>query len=67
MRVSHILAVAAVLVFAVGLKLAFSPPMKAAADITLVPRMNVMQMQANHRDLAVQKMQDMTFVFADGD
>jgi hypothetical protein len=67
MRVSHILAVAAVLVFAVGLKLAFSPPMKAAADITLVPRMNVMQMQANHRDLAVQKMQDMTFVFSDGD
>ena len=67
MRVSHILAVAAVLVFAVGLKLAFSPPMKAAADITLVPRMNVMQMQANHRDLVIQKMQDMAFVFADGD
>jgi len=41
--------------------------MKAAADITLVPRMNVMQMQANHRNLAIQKMQDMTFVFADGD
>ena len=67
MRVNHILAVAAVLAIAAGLKLVFSPPMKAAADITLVPSMNVLQMQANHRNLAIQKMQDMTLVFVDGD
>jgi hypothetical protein len=51
MRGSHILAVAAVLVVAVALKLAFSPPMKAAADITVVPRMNVMQMQAANPEI----------------
>ena len=67
MRVNHILAIAAVLVIGVGLKVVLSPPMKAAADITPAPSMNVLQMQADHRNLAVQKMQDMTLVFTQGD
>lgn len=67
MRVRHGLALAAVVVIALGAKLVFSSPMKAEADITPIPRLNVMQMQTSLRDMPVQKIRDMTFVFADGD
>jgi len=63
--VHHALAVAAVVIIAVGVKLPFSPPIKAEADITPAVTMNVLQMQSRHPNLPIQKMSDMTFVFAD--
>lgn len=66
MRVHHVLAVAAVVIVAVGLKLLFSTSIQAEADVTPAVTMNVLQMQSNHPNLPVQKMSDMTFVFADG-
>jgi regulatory helix-turn-helix LysR family protein len=68
MRVHHALAVAAVIIGIVGVKLLFSPPIKAEAEIP--PGMNVLQLQANHpnmKNMPVQDIHDMTFVFADGD
>lgn len=67
MRGHHILAVASVVLTAVGLKLVMSAPMKVEADVTPIAGMNVLQMQTNRRSLPVQKIRDMTFVFADGD
>jgi hypothetical protein len=64
MRVHHILAVAAVVLMAVGVKLVFFPPIKAEADIA---SMNVLKMQTDHRNMPAQKIHDMAFVFADGD
>lgn len=66
MRVHHIIAVAAVVALGVGVKLVFFPPMKAEADIKNLPTMNILQMQTGRRNLPLQKIEDMTFVFADG-
>jgi hypothetical protein len=54
-------------VIGVGAKLVLSQPMKAEADITPIAGMNVLQMQIDQRNMAVQKINDMTFVFAAGD
>jgi hypothetical protein len=67
MRAHHVLAVAAMVAVGVGAKLVLSQPMKAEADIPPVASMNVLQMQIDHRNMAVQKIHDMTFVFAVGD
>jgi hypothetical protein len=67
MRVHHVLAVAAAVVIAVAAKLVFSSPTKADADVNPKARLNVLQMQTDERHMAVQKIHDMTFVFADGD
>jgi hypothetical protein len=67
MRVHHILAVAAVVLMAVGVKLVFFPPIKAEADIARIASMNVLKMQTDHRNMPAQKIHDMAFVFADGD
>jgi hypothetical protein len=67
MRVHHVLAVAAVILVSVGAKLMLFPPIKAEADITSNPGMNVLQMEANHHNMPVLKIHDMTFVFANED
>ena len=68
MRAHHALAVVAVLIVATGLKFVFYPPIKADAEVP--PGMNVLQIQTDHPNMSnmpVQKIHDMTFVFADGD
>ena len=72
MRAHHVIAVIAVLVIGVGVKQFFFPATQAEADIQAAgsARMNVLQMQTDYpniKNLPVQKMHDMTFVFADGD
>ena len=63
MRIHHIIAVVAVLVVGLGGKQFFFPPIKAEANIPSAS-MNIFQMQNDHpRNLAVQKMHDMTFVY----
>ena len=68
MRAHHVLAVAAVIIGIVGVKLVFSPPPKAEAKIPA--GMNVLLLQANYPNMSnmlVQKIHDMTLIFADGD
>jgi cytochrome b subunit of formate dehydrogenase len=63
MRIHHIIAVVAVLVVGLGGKQFFFPPIKAEANIPSAS-MDIFQMQHDHaRNLAVQKMHDMTFVY----
>ena len=66
MRVHHIIAVAAVVALGVGAKFVFFPPMKAEANIKNFPTMNILQMQTGRRNMPLQKIEDMTFVFTDG-
>ena len=72
MRAHHVIAVVAVLIIGLGAKQYFFPPMQAEADIHAVPSasMNVLQMHIDHpniKNLPVEKMHDMTFVFSDPD
>lgn len=67
MRVRHGLVVAAVILIAIGVKLMSSRPIRAEAHITPIPAVNVMQMQTSPRNMPVQKIRDMTFVFVDGE
>jgi hypothetical protein len=72
MRARYVITVIAVLVFGLGAKQYFSPPLKALADINAIPgaSMNILQMHIDHpnkKDLPAQKMQDMSVVFPDGD
>ena len=66
-RTHHVLAVVAVLVIGLGAKQYFFPPIKAEANIQAVTsaRISVLQMHRdiNVKNLPVQKMHDMTFVF----
>ena len=65
MRLHHAIAVAAAILIGFGVKLFFFPAPIAEADASGVksPSMSVLQM--HHKDLPVQKMSDMTFVFSD--
>jgi predicted transcriptional regulator len=71
MRAHHVIAVVAVLVIGLGAKQFLFPPKQADADIIVVPSasMNVLQMYSDidMKTLPQQKMNDKTFVFADGD
>ena len=70
MRAHHVIAVVAVLVIGLGAKQFLFPPKQADADIIAVPSasMNVLQMYSDidMKTLPQQKMNDKTFVFADG-
>lgn len=67
MRAHHVIAVIVVLVLGLGAKQFFFPAQKAEADINAVTRagLDVLQMQSqpNMKNLPVQTMHDMTFVF----
>jgi hypothetical protein len=72
MRPHHGLAVVAIILIGLGVKLFFFPTPAAEADThaILSANMNVLQMHKDYRnlkDLPVKKMHDMTFVFSDGD
>jgi hypothetical protein len=64
MRVHHAIAIVAIVLIGFGLKLTFfsAPPAEA------VPvRMDISQMHQNIRNLPEQRVDDMTFVFSEGD
>ena len=67
MRTHHVIAVIAVLIIGFGVKLFFFFAPVAEADIHAVPSasVNVIQMHSDidMKNLPVQKMHDMTFVF----
>lgn len=65
MRAQHVIAVLAVLIVGIGAKQFFFPPQKAKADIPAGVSVNVLQMHrdVNMRNLPVQELRDMTFVF----
>ena len=63
MRPHHVIAVFVVLVIGVGAKELLFPPKLAQADLNPSANMDVLQMQRNMHNLAVQKMHDATFVF----
>lgn len=65
MRAHHVIAVVAVLVIGLGVKLFLFPPKKADADIGPSNSMNVLQMQSDidMQNVSAQKMHDKTFVF----
>ena len=65
MRANHVVAVVIVLVIGAGAKNFLFPPKQADADINPSVNMDVLQMQRdiNMRNLPVQKMHDLTFVF----
>jgi hypothetical protein len=71
MRVHHAIAIVAVILIGFGVKVLFLPTPGAEADIRAVQSssINVLQMHLdflNMRDLPLQELHDMTFVFADG-
>jgi hypothetical protein len=69
MRAHHAIAIVAILLIGFGLKLTFfsAPPAEAVVPPVEIVRMDVFQMQQNIKNLPEQKMNDMTFVFSEGD
>jgi hypothetical protein len=67
MRAHHAIAVVAVILVVVGVKLiSFAAP-TAEADTVKSVRMDISQMHQNAKNLPVQKFHDMSVVFSDGD
>ena len=72
MRAHHAIAVVAVMLIGFGVKLFLFSASTAEADTQAVSHasMNVFQMHIDHpnlKNMPVQKMHDMTFVFSDND
>jgi hypothetical protein len=61
----HAIAIVAIVLIGFGLKLALFSAPTAGADTSL--RIDTFQMQHNIKNLPEQKMNDMTFVFSEGD
>jgi hypothetical protein len=69
MRAHHGIAVVAIILTGLGMKLFFFPAPAAEAD-TPAASVNVLQMHKDHpnmKNLPVQKTHDMTFVFSESD
>ena len=69
MRAHHAIAVVAIVLIGLGLKLTFfsAPPAEADARSVESLHMDVSQLQRNIENLPEHKMNDMTFVFSEGD
>jgi hypothetical protein len=67
MRSLPVIAIATVILAGFGVKLAFFSAPKAVADLGSTKSVSVDASQAGTKKLPVQKIHDMTFVFADGD
>ena len=68
MRSHHIIAVAAVIVVGVGVKIfLFSPRAEASLEAPTNAKIEIIQMQHDIKNLPVQKMHDMTFIYSDRD
>jgi len=65
MRSHSLIAIAAVILVGFGVKLAFFSAPNAAADLNSARNVDVSVAQT--KNLPVQKIHDMTFVFSDGD
>jgi hypothetical protein len=65
MRAHHAIAIVAIVLIGFGLKLTLfsAPPAEAYAGV----RIDTFQLQQNIKTLPEQKMNDMTFVFSEGD
>jgi hypothetical protein len=68
MRARHVIAVVTVILVGFGLKLAFFSGPIAAADVGSVKSvsMDISEMHQNIKNLPVEKLHDMTFVFSNG-
>ena len=68
MRVHHGIAIVAILLIGFGLKLTFFSGPIAAADVGSAKsvRMDISEMHQNIKNLPVEKIHDMTFVFSNG-
>jgi len=66
---NQIVAIFGVILVAFALKLIFFPPPIALAEVGSVKRtsMDISAMHQNVKNLPVEKIHDMTFVFSDGD
>jgi hypothetical protein len=64
MRAHHAIAIVAIVLIGFVLKLALFSAPTAEAEVSL--RMDTFQLQQNIKNLPVQKMNDMTFVFSEG-
>ena len=68
MRARHVIAVVTVILVGFGLKLTFFSGPIAAADVASVKSvsMDVFELHQNIKNLPVEKLHDMTFVFSNG-
>jgi hypothetical protein len=69
MRAHHAIAVVAIILIGLGLKLTFfsAPPADADARAVESLHIDISQLQQNIKNLPEQKRHDMTFVFSEGD
>jgi hypothetical protein len=69
MRAHHVIAIVAVILVGVGMKLTFFPAPTAEADSLSIKSvsLDISQMHQNTKNLPVQKLHDMSFVFSDVD
>jgi len=69
MRAHHVIAIVAVILVGVGVKLIFFSAPTAEADPLSIKsmRVDVSQLHQNAKNLPVQKFHDMSLVFCDGD
>jgi hypothetical protein len=69
MRAHHVIAIVAVILVGVGVKLTFFAAPTAEAESLFVKSvsLDISQMHQNTKNLPVQKLHDMSFVFSDGD
>jgi hypothetical protein len=69
MRAHHVIAIVAVILVGVGLKLTFFVAPAAEADSLSIKSvsLDISQMHQNTRNLPVQKLHDMSFIFSEGD
>ena len=70
MHAHHAIAVVAAILIGFGIKLVFFSAPAAEANIHAIPKVSVLQTPidaADIRNLPMQKLHDMTFVFSDGD
>ena len=67
MRAHHVIAVVAVLVIGLGVKLYLFPPKQAEADVFPTGTMNVLQLQTDidMKQLPRQKINDQAFIFTE--
>jgi hypothetical protein len=69
MRAHHVIAIVAVILVGVGLKVIFFAAPAAEADSLSIKSvsLDISRMHRNTENLPVQKIHDMSFVFSDGD
>jgi hypothetical protein len=69
MRAHNVIAIVAVILVGVGLKLTFFVAPAAEADSLSIKSvsLDISQLHQNTRNLPVQKLRDMSFIFSEGD